>query len=133
VTEELVGEHRLFEKRNCDKTFVTVPSFFAILDIKNRRNKMRKTYSFESKIYASEVGKGGAYIVFPYDIREEFGAGRVKVQATFDNVPYEGSIVNMGVKNLDGSVCYILGLRKDIRKNIGKDIGDIVVVTVKQK
>ena len=51
---------------------------------------MRKTYSFESKISASEVGKGGAYIVFPYDIREEFGAGRVKVQATFDNVPYEG-------------------------------------------
>ena len=38
----------------------------------------------------------------------------------------------MGVKNLDGSVCYILGLRKDIRKNIGKDIGDIVAVTVKQ-
>ncbi|ELB34626.1 hypothetical protein OK9_04851 [Enterococcus faecium EnGen0033] len=39
----------------------------------------------------------------------------------------------MGVKNLDGSVCYILRLRKDIRKNIGKDIGDIVAVTVKQK
>ena len=39
----------------------------------------------------------------------------------------------MGVKNLDGSVCYILGLRKDIRKNIGNDIGDIVAVTVKQK
>ena len=86
---------------------------------------MREIYSFESKIYASEVGKGGAYIIFPYDIRKEFGAGRVKVQATFDNVPYEGSIVNMGVK--------ILGLRKDIRKNIGKEIGDIVAVTVKQK
>ncbi|MGQ7899267.1 DUF1905 domain-containing protein, partial [Enterococcus faecium] len=54
---------------------------------------MREIYSFESKIYASEVGKGGAYIIFPYDIRKEFGAGRVKVQATFDNVPYEGSIV----------------------------------------
>ncbi|PQG41756.1 DUF1905 domain-containing protein, partial [Enterococcus faecium] len=26
MTEELAGEHRLFEKRNCDKTFVTVPS-----------------------------------------------------------------------------------------------------------
>ncbi|HFX3814827.1 TPA: DUF1905 domain-containing protein [Enterococcus faecium] len=94
---------------------------------------MREIYSFESKIYASEVDKGGAYIIFLYDIRKEFGAGRVKVQATFDNVPYEGSIVNMGVKNPDGSVCYILGLRKDIRKNIGKEIGDIVAVTVKQK
>ncbi|HGF8079469.1 TPA: hypothetical protein QFD27_000331 [Enterococcus faecium] len=34
---------------------------------------MREIYSFESKIYASEVGKGGAYIIFPYDIRKEFG------------------------------------------------------------
>ena len=50
---------------------------------------MRKTYSFESKIYGFRSRQGGAYIVFPYDIREEFGAGRVKVQATFDNVPYE--------------------------------------------
>lgn len=59
---------------------------------------MGKIYSFESLICSSEVGKGGAYIVFPYDIRKEFGTGRVKVQATFDGVPYEGSIVNMGVK-----------------------------------
>lgn len=89
-----------------------------------------QTYNFESKIYASEVGKGGAYIIFPYDVREEFGKGRVKVQATFDGVEYQGSIVNMGVKNKDGSICYILGIRKDIRKEIKKDIGDIVSVSV---
>ena len=45
---------------------------------------MQKKYSFQSKIYASEIGKGDAYIIFPYDLREEFGVGRVKVQATFD-------------------------------------------------
>lgn len=89
-----------------------------------------KEYKFESQIYASEVGKGGAYIIFPYDIREEFGKGRVKVRATFDGVDYQGSIVNMGVKNEDGSVCYILGIRKDIRKKIEKDIGDTVSVRV---
>ncbi|MBO0453926.1 DUF1905 domain-containing protein [Candidatus Enterococcus murrayae] len=89
-----------------------------------------KEYRFESKIYASEVGKGGAYIIFPYDIREEFGKGRVKVHAAFDGVEYQGSIVNMGVKNEDGSICYILGLRKDIRKEIKKDIGDTVTVNV---
>ena len=89
-----------------------------------------QTYNFESKIYASEVGKGGAYIILPYDVREEFGKGRVKVQATFDGVEYQGSIVNMGVKNADGSVCYILGIRKDIRKEIKKDIGDTVSVSV---
>ena len=91
---------------------------------------MGKTYSFELLIYSSEVGKGGAYVVFPYDIRKEFGAGRVKVQAMFDGVSYEGSIVNMGVKREDGSICCILGIRKDIRKKIGKDIGDRVNVTI---
>ena len=89
-----------------------------------------KEHKFESQIYASEVGKGGAYIIFPYDIREEFGKRRVKVRATFDGVDYQGSIVNMGVKNEDGSICYILGIRKDIRKKIEKDIGDTVSVRV---
>ena len=36
----------------------------------------------------------------------------------------------MGVKNQDGSICYILGIRKDIRKQLNKDIGDSVEVTV---
>ncbi|MGF2941013.1 DUF1905 domain-containing protein [Enterococcus xiangfangensis] len=89
-----------------------------------------KEYKFESKIYASEVGKGGAYVIFPYDVRTEFNKGRVKVQATFDGIDYQGSIVNMGVKNADGSICYILGIRKDIRKQLNKEIGDTVKVTV---
>jgi len=59
-----------------------------------------KVYEFESLIYEAEQ-KGGAYVVFPYDIREEFGKGRVKVHAVFDGEPYDGSIVNMGVKNED--------------------------------
>ncbi|ARW36607.1 hypothetical protein N654_2431 [Lactiplantibacillus plantarum 4_3] len=66
----------------------------------------------------------------PFDIRDLFGKGRVKVHATFDEVPYNGSIVNMGVKNLDGSICYILGIRKDIRAKLHKSIGDVVAVTV---
>ena len=92
-----------------------------------------KEYAFEAIITASEIGKGGAYVVYPYDVREEFGKGRVKVSATFDGVPYEGSIVNMGVKNEDGSVCYIIGVLKDIRKKIGKQPGDTVRVTVKER
>ena len=68
-----------------------------------------------------------------YDIRREFGKGRVKVLATFDGVPYSGSIVNMGVKNPDGSVCYIIGIRKDIREKIGKQPGDRVFVTVTEE
>lgn len=88
-------------------------------------------YKFESEIYASDIGKGGAYIIFPYDLRTEFNKGRVKVQATFDGIDYHGSIVNMGVKNQDGSICYILGIRKDIRKKINKDIGDRVSMVIR--
>lgn len=91
-----------------------------------------KTYEYEAVIRAAEQ-KGGAYVPFPYDIREEFGRGRVKVHATFDGAPYDGSIVNMGVKNEDGSVCYIIGLRKDIRSEIGKQPGDRALVTIRER
>lgn len=91
---------------------------------------MEKRYEFDSVIYPV-LEKGGAYVRFPYDIRTEFGKGRVKVEITFDGEPYSGSIVNMGVKNEDGSVCYIIGIRKDIREKIGKQPGDTVRVTVK--
>lgn len=91
-----------------------------------------RVYEYESLIY--EAGeRGGAYVIFPYDIRKEFGHGRVKVLATFDGEPYEGSVVNMGVKNADGSVCYIIGVRKDIRSKIGKWPGDRVLVTVRER
>lgn len=73
-------------------------------------------------------GKGGAFVRVPFDIREKYGKGRVKIHAEFDGYPYDGSIVNMGVKNADGSICYILGVRKDIQKAIGKTIGDSVAV-----
>ena len=77
--------------------------------------------------------KGGAYVVFPWNIREEFGKGRVKVHATFDGIPYDGSIVNMGVKNEDGSVCYILGMLKSIRTQLGKGDGDTVHIVILER
>jgi len=92
-----------------------------------------KVYEYDAVILSSEVGKGGAYVSFPHDLRAEFGKGRVKVHATFDGEPYDGSIVNMGVKNNDGSVCYIIGILKDIRAKIGKQPGDGVRVTIQER
>ena len=89
-----------------------------------------RVYEFEAVI-EPVPDKGGAYVRFPYDIRKEFGKGRVKAEVTFDGEPYSGSIVNMGVKNEDGSICYIIGIRKDIRNRIGKQPGDRIAVTVK--
>lgn len=88
-----------------------------------------KTFNFTAVI-ESESTHGGAYIRIPFDIRKEYGKGRLKVNAAFDGVPYTGSIVNMGLKNPDGSICYILGVRKDIQNQIGKHPGDAVAVTV---
>ena len=76
---------------------------------------------------------GGAYVAFPWDIRAEFGAGRVKVRATFDGIPYDGSIVNMGVKNADGSVCYVIGVLKAIRSKLKKHEGDTIHVVIEEK
>lgn len=86
-------------------------------------------YQFTSVIEASEVGKGGAYVRVPVNIKEYFGKGRLKVRVYFEMVYYEGSIVNMGVKNPDGSVCYILGVRKDIREELQKDVGDTLTIS----
>ena len=90
-----------------------------------------RVYEYDA-IIRSDDRSGGAYVAFPYDIRSEFGKGRVKVHATFDGVSYEGSIVNMGVRNDDGSVCYIIGIRKDIRAKIGKRPGDTVRVVIRE-
>jgi len=85
-----------------------------------------KTYEFEA-IIQKVPDIDGAYIEFPFDVRTEFGKGRVKVHATFDGEPYDGSLVRMKTP------CHILGIRKDIRAKIGKQPGDTVNVTVKER
>ena len=91
-----------------------------------------KNYAFTAVI-EPVPDKGGAFVRFPYDLRQEFGRGRVKVRATFDGEIYEGSLVNMGVKNEDGSVCHIIGIRKEIQRKIGKGPGDTVAVTIRER
>lgn len=66
-----------------------------------------------------------SYIEPPFDIKEVFGAKRVKVKATFDGIEYRGSIVSMGG-------CYMLGLTQEIRNKIGKGFGDEVFVTIEK-
>jgi hypothetical protein len=91
-----------------------------------------KLYEFDAGI-KKVPDMDGAYIEFPFDLRTEFGKGRVKVHATFDGESYDGSVVNMGVKKADGSVCYIIGVCKDIREKINKQAGEIIHVTVRAR
>ena len=88
---------------------------------------------FEFDAVLHELPEGGAYVAFPGDLRQIYGRGRVKVRATFDGIPYEGSIVNMGLRNPDGSVCYIIGVLKAIRRQLGKGDGDVLRVVVEER
>jgi hypothetical protein len=82
-----------------------------------------KKYRFQAQII-SGMG-GGAGVVFPYDVEKEFGTrGNVPVQATFDGVPYRGSLMNCGMAN------HTLGVLKGVRAKIGKGPGDTVDVVV---
>lgn len=88
-----------------------------------------KCYEYDTVLHETP-DNGGAYVEFPWNIRDEFGKGRVKVRAWFDGIPYTGSIVNMGVRNPDGSVCYIIGVLKTIRKQLDKYDGDLIHVLI---
>ncbi len=77
---------------------------------------------FDAVILQSE-DMDAAYVEVPFDIKALFGKGRLLVHATFDGVHYDGQIVKMGTP------CYIIGIRKDIRKQIGKTFGALVHVT----
>lgn len=85
-----------------------------------------KTYEFDAEIQ-KVPDIDGAYIEFPYDVKLEFGKGRVKVHAEFDGVPYDGSLVRMKTPG------HIIGLRKDIRVQLQKQPGDLVHVKIKER
>ncbi len=92
----------------------------------------KKRFEYDA-LLREDPESGGAWVPFPWDLRKEFGKGRLKVRASFDGVPYEGSVVNMGVKNPDGSVCYVIGVRKAIRMALNKGEGDRIRVVIEPK
>lgn len=87
---------------------------------------MEKVYEFEA-IIKKVPDIDGAYVDIPFDVKEEFGKGRVPVHATFDGEEYDGSLVRMKTPN------HIIGIRKDIRSKIGKQPGDLVKVTLMER
>ena len=87
---------------------------------------MNNIFEFDAVIVQNEE-MDAAYVEVPFDIKEIFGKGRLLVYTTFDGEPYDGQIVKMGTP------CYIIGIRKDIRKKIGKTFGDKVHVTFEER
>ena len=89
------------------------------------QERASRRMEFDAVIIQNE-NMDAAYVEVPFDIKALFGKGRLSVHATFDGVPYDGQIVKMGTP------CFIIGVRKDIRKQIGKSFGDTVHVTFEE-
>src|SRR5688572_12629983 len=84
------------------------------------------TFQEFSAIIEQHKDMDAAYVTFPFSVPEIYGTkGQVKIIATFDGVEYQGSLAPMGTG------CHVLGIRKEIRKKIGKTFGDEVQVTIK--
>src|SRR5260370_2157469 len=82
-----------------------------------------KKYKFKAKIEAGDGG--GAYVIFPYDAGKEFlTRGKVPVKATFNGVPYTGSLIKYG------NPLHMLGMLKAIREQTGKGPGATIELVV---
>jgi len=82
-----------------------------------------KKYRFTAQIIAGDGGGSG--VLFPYDTQESFGTkGKVPIHATFDGIPYTGSLIKYGFPQ------HTLHLPKAIREQLGKVAGDTIEVIV---
>src|SRR5450755_2862663 len=80
-----------------------------------------KEYKFKAKIQAGDGG--GAYVLFPDDVEKELGSkGKVPIKASFNGVPYAGSLIKYGNPQ------HMLPILKAIREQIGKGPGDTIEV-----
>lgn len=86
-----------------------------------------KTGPIQFKAIIKQSGTmNAAFVEFPFSTEELFNKkGQVKIKAIFDDkVEYRGSLAKMK------SECHILGLTQEIRKQLGKNFGDEVSVSL---
>jgi len=82
-----------------------------------------KKFKFKAQIL--EATGGGACVLFPYDVEQEFGTrGKIPIKASFNGVPYTGTLIKYGHPQ------HMLPMLKAIRDQIGKGPGDTVEVVL---
>jgi len=83
--------------------------------------------SFTAKLRKSPRPGGWTYLVWPESVKFFGTRGLVKINGTIDGHPFRASFMAMG----NGK--HMLPVKAEVRKVIGKSVGDTVTVRLKER